>query len=182
MAEVNPPQLRSSKAQLDLVLLALEAFAGIGSDAVLKMGQELGFGAMFNDRLSLWRLRQSNPLRKSKGRKNLDIEEAQVLTLIIARLAQQYHQQIREAITSLERCASQSQEWHRQPLLSDYVDRFYHLYIDRMTLTDTDRHPLPKLALKLLTDLLFYSSERGERRLWLSLWDNSLGQKGNPNQ
>lgn len=172
MAEVNPPELRSSKAHLDLVLLALEAFAGISSEAVLKVGEESGFGAILNDRLSLWRLRQSSPLRKGKGRKNLDIEEAQALTLIIARIAQQYHQQIRTAITCLE--TSPSHSWHRQPLLSDYIDRFHHLYIDRMTLMNTEgsSHSLNKLAFKLLTDLLFYSAPRGDRRLWLSLWDS----------
>ncbi len=64
----EPTQLDNIKAQLDLVLLALEALAEIGSEAMLKVAAELNLEPMVADRVALWRLRQSNPLRKGQRR------------------------------------------------------------------------------------------------------------------
>jgi hypothetical protein len=61
----DPSQLDNIKAQLDLVLLALEALAGIGSEAMLRTAAELNLADVVADRVSLWRLRQSSPLRKT---------------------------------------------------------------------------------------------------------------------
>jgi hypothetical protein len=79
----DPDQLDNIKAQLDLVLLALESLAGIGSEAMLQAATELNLESVVADRVALWRLRQSSPLRKGQGgRKKLDIEEARALVLI----------------------------------------------------------------------------------------------------
>ena len=61
----DPMQLDNIKAQLDLVLLGVEALAGIGSEAMLQAAADLNLESMVSDRVGLWRLRQSNPLRKS---------------------------------------------------------------------------------------------------------------------
>ncbi|KAB1990007.1 DUF3038 domain-containing protein, partial [Haemophilus parainfluenzae] len=76
---LTPQQLHSIKAQLDLVLLALEALVGIGSDAILAAAVSLEMSDVLSDRVNLWRLRQASPLRKGQGRKKLDIDEARVL-------------------------------------------------------------------------------------------------------
>jgi hypothetical protein len=76
----EPVQLDSIKAQLDLVLPALEALAAIGSEEVLKAAANLHLDTVIADRVTLWRLRQSNPLRQRQGgRKKLDVEEARSL-------------------------------------------------------------------------------------------------------
>lgn len=70
-AQPDRSQLDNIKAQLDLVLLALEALVGIGSEAVLQAAADLNLQDVVSDRVSLWRLRQSNPLRRGTGgRKN----------------------------------------------------------------------------------------------------------------
>ncbi|MBD2314813.1 DUF3038 domain-containing protein [Desertifilum sp. FACHB-1129] len=172
----NPEQLDNIKAQLDLVLLALEALAGIGSEAMLQAAAQLNLEAQVADRVSLWRLRQSSPLRKgSGGRKKLDVEEARSLVLISCHLAKQYQELIRRAVALLEQLTEQNRPPHQAALLGDYLDRFSNTYQERMQ--DGDRtHPdrLTHLALKLLIDLLFYSGPGGPRRLWLALLDSSL--------
>ncbi|NJN23795.1 MAG: DUF3038 domain-containing protein [Acaryochloridaceae cyanobacterium RL_2_7] len=105
---LEPQQLDNIKTQIDLVLLALEAIAGIGSEAMLQAARELGVEDMVSDRVSLWRLRQSNPLRKgSGGRKKLDVEEARSLVLVSCHLAQFYHRKIRQAVELLEKMTSE---------------------------------------------------------------------------
>jgi Protein of unknown function (DUF3038) len=168
--------LDNIKAQLDLVLLALESIAPITSDAMLQSASQLGLEALVADRVSLWRLRQSNPLRKGQnGRKKLDVEEARALTLISCHLAQQHHDEIRHAIALLEVLTEQNRAPHQEPILGDYLDKFQNTYQDRM---DEEETPTPDtlthLALKLLIDLLFYSSNQGSRRLWSALLDRTL--------
>jgi len=167
-------QLDNIKAQLDLVLLALEALAKIGSEAILQAATELNLAAVVADRVALWRLRQSSPLRKGQGRKRLDVEEARSLVLIICHLAKQQQELVRRAVALLEQLTEQNREPHQVALLGDYLDSFSNAYQERMEDGEnTPQTQLTQLALRLLIDLLFYSSPSGARRLWLALMDRA---------
>jgi hypothetical protein len=171
----NTVQWENIKTQLDLVLLALETLTGIGSEAMLSAANDLNLESRVPDRVALWRLRQSNPLRKGQGgRKKLDVEEARSLVLIICYLAKQHQELIRRAVGLLEQMAENNREPHQAALLGDYIDAFCNTYQERMEEDEkisTDL--LTNLALKLLVDLLFYSAPGGHRRLWLALIDRS---------
>lgn len=171
----NTVQWDNIKTQLDLVLLALETLTGIGSEAMLSAATDLNLESRVPDRVALWRLRQSNPLRKGQGgRKKLDVEEARSLVLIICYLAKQHQELIRRAVGLLEQMAENNREPHQAALLGDYIDAFCNTYQERMEEDEkisTDL--LTNLALKLLVDLLFYSAPSGHRRLWLALIDRS---------
>jgi hypothetical protein len=174
-ARAEPVQLDSIKAQLDLVLLALEALAAIGSEEVLKAAANLHLDTVIADRVTLWRLRQSNPLRQSQGgRKKLDVEEARSLVLISCYLAQQHYDLIRQAVALLEELTAQNRQLHEVAILGNYLDAFCNYYQERMgsgeTLSPT---VLSNLALKLLNDLLFYSAPNGPRYFWLALLERS---------
>ena len=172
----NPdlPQLHAIKAHLDLVLLALEALTGLGSDEMLAVAEKLNLEEILSDRITLWRLRQASPLRKGKGRKKLDVDEARAMTLISCTLAAQQQFAIRDAVTRLEKCTAQKQPPHRDNILCDYLDRFNTLYQERMAEEDQAQpDAIQRLALKLLIDMLFYSSQIGSRRLWVALFERS---------
>lgn len=175
-AQPSPDQLDNIKAQLDLILLALEAIANLSSEAMLQAASELKLESMISDRVSLWRLRQSSPLRKGQGgRKKLDVDEARALTLIICHLAKQHNELIRRAVALLEQLTEQNREPHQAALLGNYLDTFHNTYQERMEHGETvPTDSLTHLALKLLIDLLFYGNPQGVRRLWLTLLDRSL--------
>jgi hypothetical protein len=167
-------QLDNIKTQLDLVLLALEALAGITSDAMLQAATELGLKDIVGDRVALWRLRQSNPIRRGTGgRKKLDIEEARSLVLMSCHLAQKHHEIIRRGVCLLEELAEADQPLYKAPLLGDYLDQFTNLYQERMDDDQRTSSALSDLGLKLLVDLLFYSNVQGVRRLWMALLDRT---------
>ncbi len=174
-AKPDSTQLDNIKTQLDLVLLALESLAGIGSEAMLQAALALNLESKIPDRVTLWRLRQSNPLRKGEGgRKKLDVEEARSLVLISCYLAKQHQEQIRRAIDLLEQVSQNNSEPHKTAMLGEYLDAFNNTYLERMeedSNVSTDN--LTQLAFKLLVDLLFYSSPGGHRRLWLALLDRT---------
>lgn len=174
----DPTQLDNIKAQLDLILLALEALAGIGSEAMLQAAADLGLTDIVADRVSLWRLRQSSPLRKGQGRKRLDVEEARSLVLIVCHLAKQQDELIRRAVGLLEQVTEQGREPYQVALLGDYLDAFSNTYQERMDNGEqVTPDQLTRLALKLLIDLLFYSAPNGARRFWMALLDRSKGNK-----
>ena len=170
----DPAQLDNIKTQLDLVLLALEALTGIGSEAMLQAATELNLETTLADRVTLWRLRQANPLRKgTSGRKRLDVEEARSLVLISCHLAKQHHELIRRAVALLEQLTEEKRQLHQVALIGDYLDAFINIYEERMAASSASVTSLTFLALKLLVELLFYSSERGPRHLWLALLERT---------
>ena len=171
----NAAQLDNIKAHLDLVLLALESLTNVGSEAMLKTAQDLQLSG-FSDRVGLWRLRQSSPLRKGQsGRKKLDVDEARALVLMSCHLAHQHQSIIRHAVGTLEHLTEQGHPPHRAPILGDYLDRFCNFYQERMQASESkSMEDLTTLALKLLIDLLFYSGENGSKRLWMALIERSV--------
>ncbi|KAM3100971.1 DUF3038 domain-containing protein [Phormidesmis sp. 146-12] len=175
-SQPDPDQLDNIKAQLDLILLALEAIAGISSEAMLQAATDLNLESMIADRVSLWRLRQSSPLRKGQGgRKKLDVEEARALSLISCHLAKEHNELIRRAVALLEQLTEQNREPHEASLLGNYLDAFHNTYQERMEDGETvPTKTLTHLALKLLIDLLFYGSPNGVRRLWMTLLERSI--------
>jgi hypothetical protein len=171
----TPEQLHSIKAQLDLVLLALESLTGLGSEAMLTAAGALGLSEWLSDRVNLWRLRQASPLRAGQGRKKLDIDEARALVLVSCYLAANHKATIRQAVAHLEKALEQGQPPHRVAILGNYLDTFSNAYQERMEADSTSTpDDLTSLALKLLIDLLFYSSTEGPRKLWLALLDRSV--------
>lgn len=199
IATLTAAQLSDIKAQLDLVLMALEALTHIGSESVLEAAKALKLENILSDRVGLWRLRQSSPLRKGQGRKKLDIEEARALVLVICHLSAAHHEAVRQAVATLEQATQKGEPPHRAAILGDYLDNFSNLYSDRMsedaligpatsaqntTLQSVTlqgpvaqtaaTQTLTQLSFRLLVDLLFYSAPHGERQLWLALLDRAV--------
>ncbi|MDJ0572572.1 MAG: DUF3038 domain-containing protein [Pleurocapsa sp. MO_192.B19] len=169
----NDGQLENIKSHLDLVLLALEAIANISSEAILEAAKDLNLESVVGDRITLWRLRASNPQRKSsRGRKKLDVEEARSLVLIICYLANQHQELLRRAVSLLEQATEQNQAPHQTALLGDYLDKFINYYQERISnFSDISTVSSSKLAWKLLIDILFYSGQNGHRLLWIAIFD-----------
>ncbi|MEM8673292.1 MAG: DUF3038 domain-containing protein [Cyanobacteria bacterium P01_G01_bin.67] len=173
--KITNNDLENIKCHLDLVLLALEAIANIGSEATIKAAKELRLESIIGDRITLWRLRSSNPKRKSSGgRKKLDVEEARALVIIICHLASQHQELLRRAVCLLEQVTAQNKPPHQTALLGNYLDQFINYYQERISNNpDISSEALSALAWKLLIDLLFYSGNNGHRLLWVAIFDAS---------
>jgi len=169
----NDSDLENIKSHLDLILLALEAIANISSEGIIQAAKELNLESVIGDRITLWRLRSSNPKRKSSGgRKKLDVEEARSLVIIICYLAKQHQELLRRAVCLLEEISEQNEPPYRIALLGNYLDQFINYYQERISNSHniTPKY-LSHLAWKLLIDLLFYSGDNGHRLLWIAIFD-----------
>ena len=161
----------TTKALLDFLLLALESLSDEGSEAMLAAASVLGLESTIGDRVTLWRLRNANPLRKSSGgRKKVDVDEVRALVMVTCYLAREQNTCIRHVIERLEECFAREISPLKEPAIADYLDAFHSSYRERMV--DGDRksqRDISELALSLLVELLYYGSQFGPMRLWNSL-------------
>lgn len=171
---------RRTRLQIDLLLLAIEALDLGGSEALLKTSQELNLQDLIENRVSLWRLRSTNPLRRSNQRRSLSIDEAKALVVITCHLAKRLTALIRQLLLANQQLVEKQLSPEHHFRLANYLERFRAHFRSRMNpkragvaAYDTDEK-LNELALQLLSQLLFCTGTAGSQRLWSSLFDGEV--------
>lgn len=172
---------RRARLQLDLLLLAIEALDLGGSEALLLAAQELGLNDLVQNRVSLWRLRSSNPLRRSSSqRRSLSLDEAKALVMMICHVSRRLTVVIRQLLLGYQQLNQKQLSIDHHYRLTEYLERFRAHFRARMNpkragvmAYDTDEK-LNTLALNLLTQLLFCTGTAGTQRLWNSLFDGEV--------
>lgn len=178
-----PPAQGMMRVQqhLDLLLLALEALQIGGGEEMLATARELGLNHIIKNRISLWRLRCSNPWRKCYSRETLTLPQLKALILLVVRCAQKFVIPIRQLLVYSQQMEDKGLPPENHFRLWDYFSRFQSYFLRRMNplrakVSFYASHPdkLNQLALSLLQELLFYTGARGEERLWIRLFDGEL--------
>ncbi|MEB3281864.1 MAG: DUF3038 domain-containing protein [Lyngbya sp.] len=160
--EPEPNQLDDITIRLELVMLALVALTGAGSESLVEVAKQLNLNSIIADRLT-------QP-ENSQQQKPLSVDEARALVVIICYLAKENQALIRRAIALLEQYTTTNEDLRQVALLRDYFDAFSQMYqeqIDGTASLPTDT--LNPLAIKLLIELLFYSNFNSPQRFWLAL-------------
>lgn len=173
----NNSELDKIKDHLDLVLLALEAIADIGLEAILQAAKDLNLELIIGDRKA-WAAPNritagatSEPKHTGSGDKK-DLEVARSLVLIICYLANQHQELLRRAVGLLEQATQQNKVPEQTALLGNYLERFINYYQARISNSQNiSPQTLSPLAWKLLIDLLFYSGQNGHRLLGIAIFD-----------
>lgn len=171
-----------SRQQIDLILLAIEALELGGSEAMLLVAKQLELQDIINNRVVLWRLRCTNPWRRSHTRRPLNLEEAKALVIIASYLARRMTVVIRQLLLAYEQLSQKQVPIEQHFRLSSYLERFRAHFRSRMnkrrakvSVYDTDDEKLNELALSLLAQLLFCTGTSGMQRFWMSLFDGEVG-------
>lgn len=178
-----PPTNGMMKIQqrLDLLLLALEALQLGGSEYMLATAKELGLESVIKNRISLWRLRCTNPWRKCYTRESLNLTQTKALVFITAESAKKFVIPLRQLLVAVQQMKDKNMPLETNFRLSEYFTRFKAHFFSRMNplrakvsvyLSQPDQ--LNELALSLLEELLFYTGVRGKERLWISLLDGEI--------
>lgn len=171
---------RRSRMQIDLLLLAIEALDTHGSEAILVVAQELGLTAIVPDRVALWRLRGTNPLRKLSQRRSLSIAEGKTLVIILCYLARRLTVMLRQFVLTQQQLEEKGQAVTDDFYLKTYLERFRSNFKSRMStrraadLGYDSIEAIDQLALQLLSQLLFCTGTSGMQRLWTSLFDGEV--------
>lgn len=171
---------RRARQQLDLILLAIEALDLGGSEAILIVAKELALKDIIKNRVQLWRLRSSNPLRRNSQRRAIQPLEAKALIAIICYIARRLTVILRQLLLVDQQLREKGLAPDSNPRLNAYLERFRIHFRQRMNprragvmAYDSDEK-LNALAIVLLEQLLFCTGTAGEKRLWVSLFDGEV--------
>ena len=171
---------RHTRLQIDLILLAIEALELGGSEAILAAADELGLQGIIKNRVNLWRLRSTNPLRRSHTRRPLSLIEAKALVVIACYLARRLTFLIRELLLIYQRMSDKQMPPEQNLRLANYLERFRAHFRSRMNprrsgvAAYSSDEKLDRLALSLLEQLLFCTGTAGIQRFWISLFDGEV--------
>ena len=152
---------RKTRTEIDLMLLAIEALELGGSEAILSLAEELDLKGIIKNRVNLWRMRASNPMRRAHSRRPLDILEAKALVVIGCYITRRLTVTIRQLLTIYQQLAEKQIPLEQNLRLANYLERFRAHFKSRMNyrrsgviaLNSDDK--LDELAINLLEKLLF---------------------------
>lgn len=172
---------RRARIQIDWMLLALEAI-DLNATENIRMGlQELQLQPVIKNRVHLWRLRNTNPLRRFSHRRPLDLAEGKALVALACYLARRQTGTIRQLLLANEQLKQQNLTVDHHFGLSQYLERFRGHFFSRMNpnrtvvaLYKSNSNQLNELALNLLNQVLFCTGTAGMQRLWSSLFDGEV--------
>jgi len=171
---------RRTRLQIDLVLLAIEALEIGGSEAILAAAHELELQGIIKNRVNLWRVRSTNPLRRAHTRRPLSLVEAKALVVIACYLARRLTFMIRQLLLAYQQMRDKQIPLEQNLRLSNYLERFRAHFRSRMNprrsgvVALNSDEKLDELALELLEQLLFCTGTAGMQRFWSSLFDGEV--------
>jgi hypothetical protein len=152
-----------------------------GSEQMLAMARQLGIEKIIKHRVNLWRLRCSNPWRRSYTREDLSLEQAKALVIIAAYRAKELMVIIRQLLVAEQQMREKNLPVDNHFRLSEYLERFRAHFRSRMNSRRAkvsayiaSEEQLNELALSLLNKLLFCTGSRGMQRVWFSLFDGEV--------
>ncbi|MBW4516781.1 MAG: DUF3038 domain-containing protein [Timaviella obliquedivisa GSE-PSE-MK23-08B] len=168
---------RRTRQQLDLMLLAIEALDLGGAEAMLTAAKELDLQSVIKNRVSFWRLRATNPLRRYSQRRPLTLNEAKALVFMTCHLARRMTVLIRQMLLVYDQLLEKQLPLEQHIRLGSYLERFRAHFRSRMNPKRTaviaynSDEKLNQLAMSLLGQLLFCTGTSGAQRFWSSLFD-----------
>lgn len=167
--------------KIDLMLLAIEALELGASEQFLAIAKQLELQGIIKNRIVLWRLRCTNPWRRSYLRKSLTLEQAKTLVIIASYRAKHLTVPIRNLLLAEQQMREKDLPVDNHFLLSEYLEQFRSHFRSRMNprrakvaiyLASEDE--LNEFALSLLHQLLFFTGTMGMQRFWISLFDGEV--------
>lgn len=172
---------RQTQQRIDLMMLALEALELGGTEKMLAIAHELDLDSIITNRVVFWRLRCTNPWRRTHFRRSLQIDQAKALVLLICYRARQLTVLIRQLLLAEQQLRAKGLPLDNHFRLSAYLEQFRAHFRSRMNPRRAkiaaylaSEEKLDELALLLLNQLLFCTGTTGMQRFWISLFDGEV--------
>ena len=171
---------RRVRLQIDLMLLAIEALYLGGSEHMLALVSQLELQNIIKNRVVLWQLRSTNPLRLNSQRRPLSLLEAKALVVIICNLGRRLTVRSRQLLIDYDQMRKKEMPLDQHLQLSHYLERFRAHFRSRMNprragvMAYSSDQKLNDLAIDLLQKLLFCTGTAGMQRFWISLFDGEI--------
>ncbi|MBO8240096.1 DUF3038 domain-containing protein [Prochlorococcus marinus XMU1412] len=157
--------------KLDLLLLILETIDLNGIQSFYALSNKLNLNNVLPNKVTIWKLRNNNPLRKSYVGNNIKLNEFDALIKITVEMAKYLYPYIREILKSKEDLEENSIIWN------DFNKRFIELVKERFNMDSMRVKKLlnqaenDEIIIKSLLTLSFCISNQGHQKLENYLYD-----------
>ena len=162
---------RQSVERLDLLLLILETIDLNGIQSLYSLSNRLNLNDVLPNKVTIWKLRNNNPLRKSYINNNIKLKEFDALIKITVEMSRYLYPYIREILKSREDLEVNSIIW------KDFNKRFIELIRERFNVDSMRVKKLLNQAendefiIKSLLTLSLCISNKGYQKLKDFLFD-----------
>ena len=156
---------RQSIEKLDLFLLILETIDLNGIQSHYAISNRLNLNDFLPNKVSIWKLRNNNPLRKSYVNNNIKPGEFDALIKITVEMSRYLYPYIREILKSKEDLEKNSVTWN------DFSKRFIELIKERFNIDSIrvkkllDQTKNDEIILRSLLTLSLCISNKGYQKL-----------------
>jgi len=152
-----------------LLLLAIETIDLNGSESMFTISNKLNLQSLFPSKVSIWKLRSNNPMRKSQIWNNINYEQFDGLIKITSEMSKYLYPYVRAIVSSKDNYIKKPELWN------DFQTRYVELIEERFN-TDSiivrnliNYEYSQEFYKKILLTLLLASSEEGYNRLKMLL-------------
>ena len=162
---------RKSIEKLDLLLLILETIDLNGIQSLYALSNRLNLNNVLPNKVTIWKLRNNNPLRKSYVTNNIKLSEFDALIRITVEMSKYLYPYIREILKSKEEIEENTVIWN------DFNKRFIELINERFNIDSMRVKKLlnqaenDEIIIKSLLILSFCISNQGFQKLKNFLYD-----------
>ena len=167
--DINCIIANDAPKKLDFLILVIETLQINATDSIILKAKNIGLSDDFSSRVQFWKLRTSNPLRKSYTFSNLSAEQIDSLVELISSMSDNLYPLIRQLLSSKESKTLNKERW------SLFSSRLKSLIKERMNL---QRSYISSLLVEenneffreLLVILSLSCGEGGAKRLKASMY------------
>ena len=162
---------RQSIEKLDLLLLILETIDLNGIQSLYALANRLDLKDVLPNKVTIWKLRNNNPLRKSYVNNNIKVNEFHALIKVTVEMSRYLYPYIREILKSTEDLEENSVIWN------DFNNRFIELIRERFNVDSLRVKKLlnqsenDEIIIKSLLTLSLCISNQGCQKLKNFLYD-----------
>jgi len=148
-----------------LLLLAIETIDLNGSESMFAISNKLNLQHLFPSKVSIWKFRTSNPMRKSRNSNTINNEQFDGLIKITSEMSKYLYPYIRAIVSSKDNYLNKPELW------DDFQSRYIELIEERFNTESIIVKNLinydysQKFYKKILLTLSLASSEEGYNRL-----------------
>ena len=150
-------------------MLTLETIDLNGIQSLYTLSNKLGLDDILPNKIIIWKLRNSNPMRKSYINNNIKLEQFNALTKLAVEMSRYLYPYIREILQSRD-------DLDKNPVIwNDYKSRFIDLINERFNINSMrvkkllDDNLNDQIIIKLLLTLALCISDNGYQKLRTSL-------------
>ena len=163
---------KDTPKKLDFLMLVIETLQINATESLFQKAKNIGLPDAYSSRVQLWKIRCSNPLRKSHTFSYLTTEQVDALVELISSMAETLYPLIRQLLSSKEPDTIKEERWFL------FSSRLRSLINERMnlersyifSLLNDDNNDFFK---ELLVILSLSSGPAGAKRLKASLYHQS---------